>query len=77
MFFMHTVKAKEDIKEAYMNYGIKDFSLDTKEELLKILENTNGAKDLNLLLELRYLMSTQNLIYQENLVLFRVKLLGW
>ena len=48
MFFMHTVKAKEDIKEAYMNYGIKDFSLDTKEELLKILENTNGAKDLNL-----------------------------
>ena len=48
MFFMHTVKAKEDIKEAYVNYGIKDFSLDTKEELLKILENTNGAKDLNL-----------------------------
>ena len=48
MFFMHTVKAKEDIKEAYTDFGIKDFSLDTKEELLKILESTNGAKDLNL-----------------------------
>ena len=27
---------------------IKDYSLDTKEELIKILESTNNAKDLNL-----------------------------
>ena len=46
--YMHTVKSRENIKEAYFNYGIKDFSLDTKEELIKILECTNNAKDLNL-----------------------------
>ena len=44
---MHTIKV-ENIKDAYFNYGIKDFSLDTKEELIKILESTNNAKDLNL-----------------------------
>ena len=46
--YMHTVKSREDIKEAYFNYGVKDYSLDTKEELTKILECTNNAKDLNL-----------------------------
>ena len=46
--YMHTVKSRNNIKEAYFNYGIKDFSLDTKEELIKILESTNKAKDLNL-----------------------------
>ena len=46
--YMHTVKSRENIKEAYFKYGIKDFSLDTKEELIKILESTNNAKDLNL-----------------------------
>ena len=48
LYFMHTIKAREDIKDAYFNYSIKDFSLDTKEELQKILESTNQAKDLNL-----------------------------
>ena len=46
--YMHTVKSRESIKEAYFKYGVKDFSLDTKEELLKIWESTNNAKDLNL-----------------------------
>jgi len=46
--YMHTVKSRKNISEAYFNYGIKDFSLDTKEELIKILESTNHAKDLNL-----------------------------
>ena len=46
--YMHTVKSRENIKEAYFNYGVKDFSLDTKDELIKILESTNNAKDLNL-----------------------------
>ena len=46
--YMHTVKSRENIKEAYFKYGVKDFSLDTKEELIKILESTNNAKDLNL-----------------------------
>jgi len=47
--FMHTVKNRENIKEAYFNHGIKTFSLDTKDELIKIIESTNQAKDLELL----------------------------
>jgi len=48
IYFMHTVKSRESIKEAYFQYNIKDFALDSKDELLKILEATNNAKDLNL-----------------------------
>ena len=48
VYFMHTIKSRESIKEAYFKYNVKDFALDTKEELLKILEATNNAKDLNL-----------------------------
>ena len=48
IYFMHTIKSRESIKEAYFKYNVKDFALDTKEELLKILESTNNAKDLNL-----------------------------
>ena len=48
--YMHTVKSPENIKEAYFKYGIKTFSLDTKEELIKIIKNTNNAKDLELFL---------------------------
>jgi ornithine decarboxylase len=48
LYFMHTVKNKESISEAYFNLGVKDFALDTKDELQKILEATNQAKDLNL-----------------------------
>tara|TARA_B100000035_G_scaffold212401_1_gene182023 strand:- start:4394 stop:5593 length:1200 start_codon:yes stop_codon:yes gene_type:complete len=46
--FMHTVKSPESIKKAYFEYGIKTFSLDTKEELVKIIKCTNSAKDLEL-----------------------------
>ena len=46
--YMHTIKSRENIKEAYFNHGIKTFSLDTKEELIKIIESTNNAKDLEL-----------------------------
>ena len=45
---MHTVKSRNDIAEAYFNLGIKDFALDTKDELIKILDATNNAKDLTL-----------------------------
>ena len=47
-YYMNTVKSREHIKEAYFNYNIRDFALDTKEELQKIIETTNGAKDLTL-----------------------------
>ena len=46
--YMHTVKSREAINEAYFKFGIKAFSLDTKDELVKILEATNHAKDLEL-----------------------------
>ena len=46
--FMHTVKSREDVNEAYFKYGVKTFALDTKDELIKIIESTNNAKDLEI-----------------------------
>ena len=46
--YMHTVKNRESISEAYFKYGIKTFALDTKDELIKIIESTNNAMDLEL-----------------------------
>ena len=48
LYFMHTVKSRENIAEAYYELGIRDFALDTKDELQKILEATKQAKDLKL-----------------------------
>ena len=48
LYFMHTVKSKESISSSYFDYGVKNFALDHKDELGKILEATNQAKDLNL-----------------------------
>jgi len=45
-YYMNTVKSREYIKEAYFNYNVRDFVLDTKDELQKIIEATNSAKDL-------------------------------
>ena len=47
-FYMHTVKSRESISEAYFKYGIKTFAIDTKDELIKIIKSTNNAKDLEL-----------------------------
>lgn len=52
MFFMHPVKSREAISAAYFTYGVRDFSLDSHEELQKILEVTNHADDLNLYVRL-------------------------
>ena len=46
--FMHTIKSREDISEAYFKHGVKTFALDTKDELIKIIESTSNAKDLEL-----------------------------
>ena len=48
LYFMHPIKCREDIASSYFDYNVRDFSLDTKEELMKILESTKNAKDLNL-----------------------------
>ena len=59
--FMHPVKAEEAIAEAYFDHGVKTFSLDTMEELEKIVRATKGAADLNLLVRLR--VSSQHAKY--------------
>lgn len=52
VFFMHTVKSRAAIHEAYHVHGVRNFSLDSHDELTKILEETNQAKDLNLFVRL-------------------------
>jgi ornithine decarboxylase len=59
--FMHPVKAEEAIAEAYFEHGVKTFSLDTMEELEKIVRATRGATDLNLLVRLQ--VSSQHAKY--------------
>ncbi|WP_375288855.1 type III PLP-dependent enzyme, partial [Sphingomonas sp.] len=51
--FMHPVKAEEAIREAYFTHGVRTFSLDSLEELDKILRATNDATDLTLCVRLR------------------------
>ena len=55
--FMHPVKAEEAIAEAYFKHGVRTFSLDTLEELDKIVRATStagvAASDLNLLVRIR------------------------
>jgi len=55
--FMHPVKAEEVIAEAYFNHGVRTFSLDTMDELEKIVRATStdgeAATDLNLLVRIR------------------------
>jgi len=48
MYFMHPIKSREAIYEAYFNFGIRAFSLDSFDELAKIMQITNNAKDLSL-----------------------------
>ncbi len=54
---MHPVKAEEAIAEAYFGHGVKTFSIDTVEELDKIVRATSKdgvpASDLNLLVRIR------------------------
>jgi ornithine decarboxylase len=50
--FMHPVKSRRAIGEAYFDFGVRTFAFDTVEELEKILEVTGRAKDLNLVVRL-------------------------
>ena len=51
--FMHPVKAEEAIREAYFQHGVRTFSLDSLEELSKIIRATDFANDLELCVRLR------------------------
>ncbi len=53
LHFMHPVKAAEAIREAYFEHGVRTFSLDTIEELEKIVRETKGAEDLTLCVRIR------------------------
>lgn len=50
--FMHPVKNRNAINRAYFEFGVRIFSLDSMEELNKILEATNFAQDLTLMIRL-------------------------
>jgi ornithine decarboxylase len=52
MAFMHPVKSRSAIAQAYFDHGVKTFAFDTHEELAKIVDATGGAKDLNLMVRL-------------------------
>ena len=51
--FMHPVKAEEAIAEAYFDHGVRVFSLDSLDELAKIVRATNAASDLTLCVRIR------------------------
>ncbi len=51
LHFMHPVKSREAIRAAY-KLGVRTFALDSVSELMKILEETKSAKDLNLFVRL-------------------------
>jgi ornithine decarboxylase len=51
--YMHPVKPEESIREAYHIHGVRTFSLDTPEELAKIVRATDGATDLTLCVRIR------------------------
>ncbi|MBX9730167.1 MAG: type III PLP-dependent enzyme [Sphingomonas sp.] len=51
--FMHPVKAEEAIAEAYFTHGVRVFSLDSLEELSKVMRATKDATDLTLCVRLR------------------------
>jgi ornithine decarboxylase len=50
--FMHPVKSRQAIARAYALHGVRDFVLDSAEELEKILAETGDADDLTLIVRL-------------------------
>lgn len=49
---MHPVKSRTTIRRAYQEFGVRTFALDTLDELNKIVTETNGAKNLQLIIRL-------------------------
>lgn len=50
--FMHTVKSREAIREAYFDHGVRVFVIDTLDELHKIVHETQLANDLEIFVRL-------------------------
>ncbi len=51
--YMHPVKPEESIREAYFEHDVRTFSLDSEEELEKIVRATQNATDLTLCVRIR------------------------
>lgn len=51
-YFMHPVKARSAIYEAYYTHGLRTFVLDHEDELVKIRQETGGASDTLLMVRL-------------------------
>src|SRR5271165_403829 len=52
MHIMHPVKSRRFIAEAYHDFGVRTFALDSEAELDKIEAATGGARDLTLMVRL-------------------------
>ena len=50
--FMHPVKSRPAIADAYFRQGVRDFVLDSADELAKILKETGDASDLGLVVRI-------------------------
>ena len=50
--YMHPIKQAAFIRQAYFEFGVRDFSLDSAEEIDKIVAATEGAQDLGLYIRL-------------------------
>jgi ornithine decarboxylase len=48
LHFMHPVKARSAIGRAFTEFGVRSFSLDSEDELKKLLEETGGCRELTL-----------------------------
>jgi ornithine decarboxylase len=48
LHFMHPVKSRNAIRRAFAEFGVRSFSLDSEEELKKIMEETGNCRDLTL-----------------------------
>lgn len=52
LLFMHPVKSRQAIRKSYYDYGVRTYSLDTLEELKKIIEVIGEGQPLNLFVRL-------------------------
>jgi ornithine decarboxylase len=50
--YMHPVKSRAAIREAYARFGVRDFALDSFDELAKLRAETGDAADLGLIVRL-------------------------
>ncbi|WP_448187331.1 type III PLP-dependent enzyme [Azospirillum sp. sgz301742] len=52
LHYMHPVKGRQAIRQAYHQYGVRDFVLDSMDELQKLMQETDDAADLGLVVRL-------------------------